>query len=398
LSTAVLVTVSLSACASFGRKPSQPDLEAWPEIRGDYRVEALRTRLREYSISFAAAVDLTATAIERRTTDATVKRNALLWKLGAIPEMREACFRPEPVAALVDAWTFVRQMDHLFREGPAATAFGTFQPEAQDVTRRLVLEIRAISDSIATSPDARAELERQIVDAWVVEHPLHDLTFIRESPIAQFAEQSRRRGDAIQSVGTIEQVVSSLSHQARIYIADLPRQVRGEIDLLRSDLLPPELLASIQGDLRLGASAAASIAATGEAIPGLVSRERQAVLDEVSHQRALVLAAITLEREQAVGAMLRAFSLERERLLRDVDTQRRATLEWATSERGEAVAALRQELAGTVGVLRDERAIVVNDLRHIVDMVLLRLALAVTAAVILAPFIAHVYARVWPRQ
>jgi hypothetical protein len=73
-------------------------------------------------------------------------------------------------------------------------------------------------------------------------------------------------------------------------------------------------------------------------------------------------------------------------------------LEWATSERGEAVAALRQELAGTVGVLRDERAIVVNDLRHIVDMVLLRLALAVTAAVILAPFIAHVYARVWPRQ
>ena len=66
LMTATLVSASFAACASFGRKPAQPDLEARPEIRADYRVEALRTHLREYSITFAAAVDLTASAIQRR--------------------------------------------------------------------------------------------------------------------------------------------------------------------------------------------------------------------------------------------------------------------------------------------------------------------------------------------
>jgi hypothetical protein len=193
-------------------------------------------------------------------------------------------------------------------------------------------------------------------------------------------------------------MISSLSQQARIYLADLPRQVRGEIDLLGSDVLPPERLSSMQGDLHLGAEAADSIAATAESIPELVRQERQVVLDEVSRQRALVLAAISVERERTVGAMTRAFTAEREQLLREFDTQRLATLEWATTERREAIAEMRGELAAAIGALRDERAVVVNDVRHIVDMVLLRLALGIIAAVVLAPLVAHAYARVWPRR
>jgi nucleoside-diphosphate-sugar epimerase len=43
----------------------------------------------------------------------------------------------------------------------------------------------------------------------------------------------RERGQVFQSVGTIEEMLTSLTHQMRIYLADLPRQVRGEIDLLQ---------------------------------------------------------------------------------------------------------------------------------------------------------------------
>src|SRR5262245_56284050 len=183
---ALPVLCCLVGCAGFGRKPVRPDVSAWPEIRADYRVETLRASLREYSISFAAGVDLAATAIERRATDASVKRNALLWKLRAIPEMRQACFRPEAVAALVDAWTFARQMDQLFREGSGTNAFGIFQPEALEVSGRLVAQMREITNAIVVSPEARAELEHKIVDPWIVEHPLRDITFVRESPIARF--------------------------------------------------------------------------------------------------------------------------------------------------------------------------------------------------------------------
>jgi hypothetical protein len=396
--SACLALSSLVACASLGKKSTQPDLMPWPEIREDVRVETLRARMFEYSVTFAAEVDLAASAIERRAVDSTVRRNALLWKVRAIPEMRKACFRLEPVSALIDAWIFARQMDQLFREGAAAGAFGTFQPEAVDVSRRLVDEMREIGGSIAVSPAARAEFEHRVIDPWLVEHPLRDITFVRESPIARFAEQSRARGDTLQSVGTMEDLALSLSQQARIYLADLPRQVRGELDLLRSDMLPAEGVASMQGDLHVSAAAADRIASTAEGISSLVPNEREIVLDEMSRQRALVMEAVSVERERAVAAAVRALAAERIELLRNVESQRLATLEWATAERREAIAIVHRELAGSINALRGERAVVVNDLRHIVDMILLRVALFLVAAVVLAPLVAHAYALVWPRR
>ena len=115
-----LALSTLVACAGLGKKPSRPDLKPWPEIRPDFRVETLRMRLHEYSITFAAEVDLAATAIERQAADSTVRRNAILWRVRAIPEMRKACFRLAPVGALLDAWIFARQMDQFFRDGAGA--------------------------------------------------------------------------------------------------------------------------------------------------------------------------------------------------------------------------------------------------------------------------------------
>src|SRR6185436_3990196 len=140
---------------------------------------SLRARMQEYSITFAAEVELSATAIERRAADSTVRRNAVLWRVRAIPEMRKACFRLEPIGALVDAWIFARQMDQLFSEGAGAAAFGSFQPEAVEVSRRLVDQMREIGGSIAVSPQTRAEFEHKFIDPWVAEHPLRDLTFVR---------------------------------------------------------------------------------------------------------------------------------------------------------------------------------------------------------------------------
>jgi hypothetical protein len=393
-----LALASVVACASLDKKATRPDLTPWPEIRPDFRMETLRMRMHEYSITFAADVDLAATAIERQAADSTVRRNALLWRVRAIPEMRKACFRLEPVGALVDAWIFARQMDQLFRDGAGAGAFGTFQPEAVEVSRRLVQQMREIGGSIAVSPQATIAFERKFIDPWLTEHPLRDITFIRDSPMGRFADQSRAGGDMFESVGTFEELAVSLSQQARIYLADLPRQVRGEVDLMRLDMLSPERVASMQGDLHMSATAADRIASTAEGISALVPNERRIVLDELSRQRHLVMDAVSVERERAVTAIIRAFAAERSELLRTVELQRLVTLEWATAERREAIADLRRELASSIDVVRGERAVVVDDLRHIVDAVLLRVALFIVAAVVLAPVVAHAYARVWPRR
>ena len=185
-----LALSTLVACAAMGKKPPRPDLKPWPEIRPDFRVETLRMRMHEYSITFAADVDLAAAAIERQAADSTVRRNAVLWRVRGIPEMRKACFRLAPIGALVDAWIFARQMNQLFGDGAGADAFGAFQPDAVEVSGRLVAQMRAIAGSIAVSPDAAAGFERKFIDPWVTEHPLHDLTFVRDSPMGRFADQS----------------------------------------------------------------------------------------------------------------------------------------------------------------------------------------------------------------
>lgn len=395
---ACLALTSLGACASFSKQATQADIRPWPEIRADVRVESLRVRMHEYSITFAAEVELLSTSIERRAADSHVRRNAMLWRLRAIPEMRKACFRLEPVGALIDAWTLTRQMDQLFGAGAGSTAFGPFQAEAVEVSRRLVGRMREIGDSIAASSQARTDFEKRVIDPWLAEHPLGDMTFARDSPMARFADQSRARGDTLQSVGTMEDLAVSVSQQARIYLADLPRQLRGELELTRSDILPAEDLASMQGDLRMSAAAADRLATTAETITPFVTSERRIIIDEMSRQRSVVMDAISAERELAIGAIISAFAVERGEMLRNFEAQRRATLEWATAERHATVVDVRNELTGAMDALRAERAVVVNDTRRLVDTVLLRIGLFLVAGVVLAPLVAHAYVRVWPRR
>ena len=389
-----LALFSLAGCASSA--PLRPDVSPWPEIRPDFRVIALRLRMHEYAVTFGAAVDLAATAIEQRATDPAIQRNALLWRIRAVPEMRKACFRLEPVGALVDAWTLARQMDQLFTEGAGASAFGTFQPEAVEISRGLVRQMRDIGASIAVSPAALAEFEHKFVDPWVAGHPLRDVSFVRESPIARFADQSRASGDVFQSVGTMEELAVTLSQQARIYLADLPRHVRGEVDLMRADLLPD--VGAMRSDLHTSATAADRLASTAEGLPEILLDERRIVLEDVNRQRAMVMEAISLERARTVGPIISAFAAERAELLRSFEAQRLATLEWATAERREAVRDVQRALAVSMDAVRGERAVVVADAGRLVDTTLLRVAAFLVAAVIAAPLVAHAYARVWPRR
>jgi hypothetical protein len=392
---ACLAFTTLAACATLDKTPPAPDLAPWPEIRPDFRVEALRSRLTEYAVTFAAAVESAAASIERQAADAGVRRNAILWRTRGIPEMRKACFRPEPAAGLVDAWTLARQMDHFFSRA-GADDFGALQPVAVAASRRMLDEIRAIGASIAVSPESVAAFERRVIEPWVADHPLGDLGFVRESSVARFAQQGRASGDLLDSFGTLEELAVGLSQQTRMYLADLPRQVRGEVDLLRLDVMTD--LAPLVADAHLGAAAADRLAAVAEGLPSLVETERRAVLTEVSRERALALAALSDERERAVGAIVSAFADERGELLRGIDEQRLATLTWATAERREVLTEVRRELAGSLAAVRAERTLVTDDLRRLVDLVMLRAVLLLVAAVVLAPFVAHVYARVWPRR
>ncbi len=202
-----------------------------------------------------------------------------------------------------------------------------------------------------------------------------------------------------QSVGTMEELAISLSQQLRVYLADLPRQVHGEADLMRSDILSSQGVVSMQGDLHMTAAAVDRLATTGEGFKPLIENERRIVLEETSRQRALVMDALSLEREKAVAAIVGAFAAERAELLRNVEAQRLATLEWASAERRGAIAECARGVdTGPGSPQQRARRRASTTCVVIVDVVLLRVALFLIAAWCSRRVVAHVYARVWPRR
>jgi ABC-type transporter Mla subunit MlaD len=112
----------------------------------------------------------------------------------------------------------------------------------------------------------------------------------------------------------------------------------------------------------------------------------------------LILEAVSLERERAMADVASMVARERAELLDGVESQRLATLEWATLERRDTIEQVRRELAAAINIARAERATVVEEVRGIVDGVLLRVALFLLAGVVLAPLVAHAYARTWPKR
>jgi hypothetical protein len=110
------------------------------------------------------------------------------------------------------------------------------------------------------------------------------------------------------------------------------------------------------------------------------------------------MASVSIEREQTVGAIIRAFAAEGSEPLRNVESQRLAMLEWATTERREAIADVRREWAASMAALRGERAVVVDDVRHIVDVVWLRVACASSPQWCSRRSSLTPIARVWPRR
>ena len=107
-----------------------------------------------YSITFAAE----SISLLRRSNDGLPNRQSGATPCSGGSAQYPRCgrrFRLEPIAALIDAWIFARQMDQLFRDGAGAGAFGTFQPEAVEISRRLADQMREIGGSIAVSPETR---------------------------------------------------------------------------------------------------------------------------------------------------------------------------------------------------------------------------------------------------
>jgi hypothetical protein len=82
-------------------------------------------------------IEETADRIAAGTTNRSVQRAALEWKIEAVPAMRGALFQPDPLTALVDSWALCNQMADYFETGPGNAALGDSSPIAVATCHRL---------------------------------------------------------------------------------------------------------------------------------------------------------------------------------------------------------------------------------------------------------------------
>src|SRR5262249_26356495 len=125
-----IIALALAGCTSSAHRRGVLRHQIHPESDVAVNTEQARLRIRVLIEPFCGRVASAADQIMASTTNNAIRREALLWKIQAVPIMRETLFHPNPYLALGDTWVFLIQMDAYFQDGPGKQALADSAPTA----------------------------------------------------------------------------------------------------------------------------------------------------------------------------------------------------------------------------------------------------------------------------
>lgn len=223
----------LAACAS-GSQTRAGLSQSAPNVT--MTTPELRIRASLFAENFASIVELTADSIMSQASDQAIQRRALMWKANAIPNFQQSVLISDPLAALIDGWTFALQMEDFFATGAGSDEFGEWQPLAVRASADLVGRAAAIA-RLATTDSGYVNGE-QFVTEWAREHPVESLGFARQHTAAAWAAElgvGARGGLA--AAADISESITVISNRLSMYAAALPKQARWQAELLLWEVL-----------------------------------------------------------------------------------------------------------------------------------------------------------------
>lgn len=317
-----LMLAAALATASCSTAP--PRQTAFMSSVENVDITSTEVRLHAYGYAerFSADVERAADEILAGTEDADVKRNALLWKMNALPAMHVAVFQSDPLIGFLDAWTLTVQMRGFFTTGAGRDAFGPLQPIAVEASEALERRVGEVIASVTVSGDA-PEGER-IVRAWADSHPITTMEFLRETTADQFADalgQNQAGGLAV--LGNLAMQATDMSERLKFYAAAMPKQIRWQSELVLLELLHEADVEEFLGNVGSIDRSAFRLAEFADTVPALVGDQAAFAVDALS------------------GELLAS--------LREVDRQRLETLEALTAERIAVMEQVGNELIAMMG-------------------------------------------------
>jgi hypothetical protein len=331
----LLLVVTALATTGCIKTPTKSAMMTDAQDLQEMTTAELRLKVHAFAGRFEKTVEGAADIILEKTDDPVIRRNALKWKLYAIPEIQKAAFHYDPLAGLIDVGALCGQMRQFFEPGGGGEEmFGEWQYLAIEASRRLDSEIWVLAESLTKSGDVSRF--KGTVGEWVVENPIDDVLMVRQSTRALSAKLAAETGTGAGAmIGGITDTVSDLSDRLTIYAASVPNQARWQAQLLVYDMLDEAELESLGPTTESLADSIDRIATTVELTPDLVISERAKTLEEI-------------------GSISEA-------LIDSIDLQRMATIEAVTTERMALLAAIERERIAILDTIREERAATITD-------------------------------------
>ena len=357
----ITLVAIVSGCA---RAPLQTAfMESVPEVTATTR--EMRTRVVQFGRQISAHIEQAADSIEMQSTDAQIRRQALLWKMHALPATQEAVLLSDPLLAFLDAWAFAKQMRDYFADGSGRNLFGDHQQIAVQAAIRIENDAAELARVVTDSADL-SSIEARL-SSWATRNPLDNPLFARASLAAVAANVlGTQATGAVGTVASINETIEEIADRLAFYNEYLLKEVDWRTRLLLDDV---KINVGIDTALTAVTEALERAVAVAEATPEIIAGERVAVLQAVRNER---IAAISAIDEQRI-AIMRAVEAERVAVLAAVEQERRAVL-----------AAMREERIATVDAMDSMLQRAIDESHGLVDHFFWRAAQLLGGLVLIA--------------
>ncbi len=149
------VVLAASGCTNLR---TQTYGQQYERVDDDVTYPVFKLAMHEYTQLVGVKIEIAADEIAHETDDPVIERNALLFKVNAIPAAQLAGYRLDPGFAAFDSWVYTIQMREFLTTGPGSDVFGAYQHIAVDAVADLEKEIHRIGESITVDEEALQEL------------------------------------------------------------------------------------------------------------------------------------------------------------------------------------------------------------------------------------------------
>jgi hypothetical protein len=319
LSVIMVVTIILTYTGCFSA-PKETALMKEAGVK--VSIVEYKIRLREFGYRFAGIVELSADEIISKTSDDEIKKQALSWKIYAIPAMIRSIAINDPLAAGIDAWILSVQMLQYFEDGYGKDLFGKYQDIAITASKLIRSDVENLAREIKGADDISKG--QKIAEDWTNENPIKNNKFLRVSALDEVADiigsEEYNLGGTVESISIS---VDELKNQVTLYTDYLPKQIKWQIEYAAYEMFGDSTMGSMMQNFNTITQSTDRITKVVEETPLLIEELQQSSLDNINYQRLSTLKALTEERI----AVMESIKLERIAILEDINRERNETLD-----------------------------------------------------------------------